>query len=77
MTKIQTERQYEAACERIEELLKIVGNDTPADDKDFIELDLISYLVADYEEEYYPVPAPTLIDTIKLRMSERDITQKG
>jgi HTH-type transcriptional regulator/antitoxin HigA len=33
MAQIKTEKQYEAACNRINELLKIVGNDTPADDK--------------------------------------------
>ena len=42
MAQIKTEKQYEAACNRINELLKIVGNDTPADDKNMLELDLIS-----------------------------------
>ena len=72
MTKIKTEKQYEVACERMEELLKVVGNDTCSDDKNFIELDLISNLVADYEEEYYPVKKPALVDVIKLRMYEMD-----
>ncbi len=51
MTQIKNEQQYKAACDRINELLKVVGNDTPADDRNMIELDLISDLVADYEEE--------------------------
>ena len=54
MAKIKTEKQYKAACSRIEELLKVVSNDTPTDDKNFLELDLISDLVADYEEEHFP-----------------------
>ena len=58
MVKIKSEKQYKAACERINELLKIVSNDTPADDKNMLELDLISDLVADYEEEHYPIAAP-------------------
>ena len=62
MTQIKNEMQYKAACDRINELLKIVGNDTPADDKNMLELDLISDLVADYEEEHYPIAAPTLIE---------------
>ena len=33
MVQIKTEKQYKAACDRINELLKVVGNDTPADDK--------------------------------------------
>lgn len=68
MAKIKTEKQYKAACARIEELLKVVNNNTPADDKNFLELDLISDLVADYEEEYYPIESPSLVDVIKLRM---------
>lgn len=64
MAKIKTEKQYKAACARIEELLKVVGNDTPADDKNFLELDLISDLVADYEEEHFPVKAPSLVEVL-------------
>jgi HTH-type transcriptional regulator / antitoxin HigA len=75
MAKIKTEKQYKGATEKIEELLKIVGNNTPVDDKNYIELDLLSDLVADYEEEYYPITAPTLVDTIKLRMYEMNLTQ--
>ena len=33
MAQIKTEKQYQAACARIEELLKVVNNDTPEDDK--------------------------------------------
>ena len=47
MVQIKSEQQYKAACARINELLKVVGNDTPADDKNMLELDLISDLVAD------------------------------
>ena len=75
MVQIKTEKQYKAACDRINELLKVVGNDTPADDKNMLELDLISDLVADYEEEHYPIAAPMLVETIKLRMYEMGLTQ--
>ncbi|MDR1554368.1 MAG: helix-turn-helix domain-containing protein [Prevotellaceae bacterium] len=72
---IKNEKQYKAACERIEELLKVVSNDTPTDNKDFIELELLSDLVADYEEVNYPVKEPELVDVIKLRMYEMGINQ--
>ena len=49
-----TEKQYKVACERIEEFLKIVGNETSENDKNFIELDFLSDAVADYEEKNYP-----------------------
>lgn len=75
MAKIKTEKQYRAACARIEELLRVVSNDTPTDDKNFLELDLISDLVADYEEEHCPVETPSLVDIIKLRMYEMGLTQ--
>lgn len=75
MVKIRNERQYKASCERIKELLLIVGNDTPIDDKNYIELDLISELVADYEEEHFPVTSPSLVDVIKLRMYEMGLSQ--
>ena len=70
-----TEKQYKVACERIEELLKIVGNETAENDKNFIELDFLSDVVADYEEKYFPIETPSLQDVIKLRMYEMGISQ--
>ena len=70
MAKIKTEKQYKAACARIEELLKVVSNNTPTDDNNFLELDLISDLVADYEEEHFPVKAPALVDVLGLTQTK-------
>ena len=70
-----TEKQYKVACERIEELLKIVGNETSENDKNFIELDFLSDVVADYEEKYFPIETPSLQDVIKLRMYEMGTSQ--
>ena len=70
-----TEKQYKVACERIEELLKTVGNETSENDKNFIELDFLSDAVADFEEKYFPVETPSLQDVIKLRMYEMGICQ--
>lgn len=75
MAKIENERQYEVAMERIEELLKIVYDNTPTDDKNSIELVLLSNLVADYEDIHYPVRKPSLIETLKLRMFEMGLSQ--
>ena len=77
MTQIKNETQYKAAQQRIEELLKVVTNDTPANDKNFIELDLISDLVADYEEMHYPVKPLSLVETMELRMYEMGLTRKS
>jgi HTH-type transcriptional regulator/antitoxin HigA len=76
MRTIKTKKEYYALCYRIEELLNIVNNETPITDKNFIELDLLSDLVADYEELNEPIKAPSLIDAMKLRMYERGLNQK-
>lgn len=70
-----TKKQYTVACERIEELLKLVGNETSTDDKNFVELDFLSDLVADYEEANFPIETPNLQEVIKLRMFEMGISQ--
>lgn len=75
MTAIENEIQYNCTMERIEELLKVVNNDTPTNDKNSIELVLLSNLVADYEDIHYPVGKPTLVEILKLRMFEMGITQ--
>ncbi|NOR75742.1 MAG: helix-turn-helix domain-containing protein [Draconibacterium sp.] len=76
MAEIKTEKQYEKALERIEELLPKVNNETSEYTKDFVELDLLSDLAAEYEEKYYPITRPSLAEIIRLRMAELGITQK-
>ena len=75
MAAIKTEHQYNKAIERIEELLLVASNDTSPDDKNFIELDLLSELVADYESVHYPVRMPTLQEIVKSSMNERGLNQ--
>ena len=75
MAKIQNKIAYNAAMERIEELLPLVDDNTPLTDRNLIELDLLSELVADYEEEHYPIKKPSLVEVIKLRMYEMGINQ--
>ena len=55
MTRIENESQYNSAMQRINELLEIVNDDTPADDVRSVELVLLSNLVADYEDIHYPI----------------------
>lgn len=45
MTRIKSETAYNAAMDRIEELLPPVQEDTPPYDRNLIELDLLSGLV--------------------------------
>ncbi|MDE6340245.1 MAG: helix-turn-helix domain-containing protein [Muribaculaceae bacterium] len=74
-TKIENETQYNWAMARIEELLPEVNDDTPEDDPKSIELYLLSALVEEYEDVYYPIGEPSLIDMIKLRMYEMRLSQ--
>ena len=73
---IQTEKEYNAIVERMEELLQNPDNIENQDAKDYIELNLLSDLVADYEERHYPVKKPSLVEVIKLRMAELGLNQK-
>lgn len=77
MRNIQTEQEYRAVMARIEELLPLTGDGVSANDPYMIELDLLSALVEDYENTNYPVKAPTLIETLKLRMYEMGLNQSS
>ena len=55
MTRIETEKQYQSAMARIEELLPLVTEDTPEDDIHSVELVHLSNLVSDYDDTHYPI----------------------
>jgi len=76
-THITSNEQYEIILDRVEELLQVVDNNTPSDKKYSVELELLSNLVADYEEVYMPVIQPTLAEILRLRMVEMGLNQKG
>lgn len=40
------------------------------------ELMILSELVEEYEKVHYPIPSPSLIDAIKYRLYEMNLTQK-
>ena len=75
MTKIENEMQYQVALKRVEELMLTLPEDTPEDSPLMVELTLLGNLVADYDEEHFPIGKPSLIDVIKLRMYEMGLTQ--
>ncbi len=77
MTRIENEAQYNWAVAKVEELLPLVGEDTPLDDPNCIELVLLSNLVADYSDEHFAIGTPSLVDLIRLRMYEMGMTQKA
>jgi HTH-type transcriptional regulator / antitoxin HigA len=60
----------------MEALLQNPENIENQDSDGYIELNLLSDLVADYEETYFPVQTPTLKEVIKIRMVEMGLNQK-
>ncbi len=49
MAQIKNEAAYRVALQRIDELLPLVHDNTPTDDKHYLELDMISDMVEEYE----------------------------
>ena len=52
MSRINKE-QYEFALQRIEELLPLVNDDMPVNDRNIVELTLMSDIVIDYEKKHF------------------------
>ena len=75
MAKI-TKEQYEFALARIEELLPLVDDNTPANDRNAIELTVMSNIVIEYEKEHYPIGKPSVAQLIQLSLEEKKISQK-
>lgn len=71
-----TKQQYEYALNRIEELLPLVTDETPASDKNAIELTIVSDVVEAYEKLHYPIAKPTIGELISLSIEEKGMTQK-
>lgn len=75
MAKI-TKKQYEFALARIEELLPMVDDNVPANDRNAVELTMMSDIVIDYEKEHYPIAKPTVAQLIQLSLCEKNMSQK-
>ena len=75
MNKI-TREQYEFALARVEELLPLVDDNTPANDKNAVELTMMSDVVISYEKEYFPINKPTVAELIESSLEEKGMTQK-
>lgn len=50
-----SKQQYEYALNRIEDLLPLVTEETPASDKNAIELTIVYDVVEAYEKIHYPI----------------------
>ena len=75
MAKI-TKEQYDFALARIEELLPLVDDNTPTNDRHAVELTMMSDVVIEYEKEHFPIGKPTVAQLIQLSLEEKNMSQK-
>lgn len=74
---IKNEKQYEDVLTRVYMLMQ---KDIQPDSEESDELEVLSILVKEYENEHYPIPQPNPIEAIKFRleqlnMSEADLSE--
>jgi len=68
---IKTEKEYQAALSRLEEIF-----DSKKDSKNADELELLSLLIEKYEDEVSPIDLADPIEAIKFRMDQLGYKQK-
>lgn len=68
---IKTETEYDEALHRFEAIF-----DASPDTEEGNEAEILSLLIEDYEDQYYPIEAPDPIEAIKIRMEEMNLNQK-
>ena len=68
---IKTEKNYEAALSRIEQLMDAKPGTAEID-----ELESLTALVEIYEERHYPINHPHPFEAIKFRMEQLGLTRK-
>lgn len=68
---VRTEKDYEKALGRLEEIFDAQPN-TPEGD----ELEILSLLIDKYEKENFPIDPPDPIEAVKFRMDQLGMKQK-
>jgi HTH-type transcriptional regulator / antitoxin HigA len=75
-TKIlKTAQEYYEACKRIYSLINSTDKAIEPDSPEGEEIELLSLLVENYEQEHYPIEAPNPIEAIKFRMEQMHLKQ--
>lgn len=68
---IKSEEDYRNALKRLEMIF-----DAPIDSVEGDEAEILSLLIENYENKYYPIEAPDPVEAIKIRMEEMNLKQK-
>ena len=69
---IKNKKQYEDMLERVYELMQ---KDIQPDSADSDELEILSILIKEYENENYPVPKPNPLEAIKFRLEQMNMSE--
>lgn len=69
---IKTESQYENSLQRVFDLMQ---KEIIPDSKESDELEILSILVKDYENEVYPMNKPKPIEAIKFRLEQMGVSE--
>ena len=68
---IKSDEDYRNALKRLEKIF-----DAPIDSMEGDEAEILSLLIENYENKYYPIEAPDPVEAIKIRMEEMNLKQK-
>ncbi len=68
---IKTEKDYEKTIKRLDLIFDASPNSKEGD-----EAEILSMLIDNYENKYFPIEAPDPIEAIKIRMEEMNLKQK-
>lgn len=71
-----TEQMYQYALQRIEELLPLTPDDMDIDHPLMVELEIVSSIVEEYENEHFPIGKPTLGQIIANAMEDAGMNGK-
>lgn len=69
---IKNEKHYDEALARVYELMQ---KDIKPNSKASDELEIISILVKEYENEHFPVPQPSPLEAIKFRLEQMNMSE--
>ena len=68
---IKNEQDYQNALSRLDHIFDALTGSAESD-----EADILTLLIDDYENQYYPIEAPDPVEAIKIRMEEMQLKQK-
>jgi HTH-type transcriptional regulator/antitoxin HigA len=68
---IKTEKNYEKSLKRLDLIFDATPNSKEGD-----EAEILSMLIDNYENKFFPIEAPDPIEAIKIRMEEMNLKQK-